>query len=1137
VSAPLSPNPLTVMRQRLASDPATSAWVTANAGSGKTTVLARRVVRLLLAGVPAAKILCITFTKAAAATMALKVFEQLAGWAQATDDELREALAAIEDREPDAATLIRARRLFAAALETPGGLKVLTIHAFCDRVLHQFPFEANVPAAFAALDERAAAELMAEARGDVLAGAAAAPDGVLGGALALLVAECSDQAITAALDEMVAERALLARLLPAGAGEAGAAAVHARLAAALSADPDDDVGALDAAVLGGGIPADDWQAIAAWLGDGGETDKDLAASLLDACGQRHDPEACRQAYRRLFFKKNGAARSSGRFVTKPLRALRPDLAALLDAELARLADLDARRRAAATLARSMALTRLADAVRLRYEALKSARGGLDFADLVHKTLALLERTSAAWVLYKLDGGVDHLLVDEAQDTSPEQWAIVRRLTAEFAAGAGARPTRRTVFAVGDEKQSIYSFQGAAPEQFDEMHRAYARDFAAAGLRFEPVKLTESFRSTAEVLAGVDAVFARPEAYAGLSAEGVKTIHGAARRDGPGAVELWPPVAVPKPERPERVWDEPVDVPSAGDPAHILARSIAAAAQGWIAGRDGRPPIAPGDILVLVRTRGALFEAILGALKAAGVPVAGADRLELTGHIAVRDLLALADVLLLPDDDLSLAAVLKSPLFGWSDDDLIRIAPGRPGTLWAAIAGSAAARTLAGWAAEARACAPFDFFARVLGRDGGRRAFRSRLGPEVDDPLDEFLRLALAFARERPPSLAAFVHWMRAAPTVIKRDLDVAPAAVRVMTVHGAKGLEAPVVVLADLGAPENGRHDPKVFRLREPGAPADAPDLLVFSPSKPDDAAAVAAARADVRAARLREHRRLLYVALTRARDRLVVAGHCRADAKTGEPAVPPESWYALVRDGWTDHPGVVRAAPEPAEDAARAAAPPPAAAVEDEPDWLRRPLPIAAPAPRLRPSGSRSGGGPPEAAVLRGAMVHRLVQFLAQCPAAEREAAATRILAREGAGLSPEDGAAAAAEVLALIARPDLAPLFGPNGRSEVPIAGRIAAADGHAIRVTGRIDRLVDDGTTLHVIDFKSDRPVPATVPAVYRRQLALYARVLAEAWPGRHIRTAVLWTAAGRLDEVSPAARADALAGLAAAQRRLA
>jgi ATP-dependent helicase/nuclease subunit A len=542
-------------------------------------------------------------------------------------------------------------------------------------------------------------------------------------------------------------------------------------------------------------------------------------------------------------------------------------------------------------------------------------------------------------------------------------------------------------------------------------------------------------------------------------------------------------------------------------------------------------VAPGDILVLVRTRGPLFGAILGALKAADVPVAGADRLELTAHIAVRDLLALADVLLLPDDDLALAAVLKSPLFGWTDDDLIRIAPGRRGALWHALGAGEAAGRLARWAEEARVLAPFDLFARVLGRDGGRRAFRARLGVEVDDPLDEFLRLALEFARDEPPTLAAFVHWMRAAPTVIKRDLDVAPAAVRVMTVHGAKGLEAPVVVLADFGAPEGGRHDPKVLRLREPGAAAGAPDLLVFAPTKDEDPAAVTAARQALRDEDLGEHRRLLYVALTRARDRLVIAGHTRLD-KTGAPVLPPLAWYSLVQAGWEDHPGVTRAAPAPA--AASAAAPMPGSHPDRppaEPEWLRRPFATGVPAvPTLRPSGRAAT--PPDAAVARGALVHRLLQVLAACPAGERAATAARVLARHGTGLPAADGVAVVDEVNALMARPDLAHLFAAGGLSEVPVAGRIVAEDGTAIRVSGRIDRLVDDGTTLHLVDFKSDRPVPATVPAAYRRQLALYARLLAAVWPNRTIRAAILWTAEERLDEVPQAALDLALAGLAPA-----
>jgi ATP-dependent helicase/nuclease subunit A len=1120
VSGPaLAPSAETERRQRLASDPEASAWVAANAGSGKTTVLARRVVRLLLAGAAPGRILCITFTKAAAANMANKVFDTLAKWTHLDDEKLRQAIAEIEGRAPSNALLVQARRLFAQALETPGGLKVLTIHALCDRVLHQFPFEANVPAGFTALDERQAEELMAEAQAAVLAEAAERPDGALGQALATLVVDCSDMTIRDGLREAVAERALLRRLIPAGSGDL--APIAGRLSAALGIAPDEDCDALDADVLDGGIAPERWAEIADWLGG-------RAGACLARAHASADPLARRAHYLEAFFTAGG----TGSLRAPPsdrARQRRPDLAAMIDAERDRLAALVECRKAAACRDRSLALLRLADAVRLRYEAAKARRGALDFADLIEKTRALLGRADAAWVLYKLDGGLDHVLVDEAQDTSPEQWEIVRRLTAEFVAGAGARPGLRTVFAVGDEKQSIYSFQGAAPAEFAATRRLYASDFAAIEAPFHAIDLTQSFRSTAPVLDAVDRVFAREEAYAGLSSDRVATVHEPARQDPGGSVVQWEVVTVPLSERPKRAWDLPVDVGGAAHPVHVLAERLAREVRRWLDG-TGALTATPGDILILVRTRGTLFDAVLKALKGAGVPVAGADRLDVTAHIAVRDLLALADVLLLPDDDLSLAAVLKSPLFGFGDDDLICLAPHRGSSLWKALAAAgaaepryaAAAARLARWAEEAARLSPFDFFARLLGAEGGRRAFRARLGGEVDDPLDEFLRLALDFAAGSTPSLAGFVLWMRAAPAVIKRDLDVAPAAVRVMTVHGAKGLEAPIVVLADLGAPDNGHHDPKLFHLREAGAAAGAPDLLAFASVVPQDPAVLAQARAASRASALDEHRRLLYVALTRARDHLVVAGHARPD-KAGNPVIPPLSWYGLVRDGLGE--GWAAAASATPSPAGTPADPAPTAEAAP-PAWLHQPL-AAAPAPeRLRPSAhtprdrrqrlARAAG---EEGRLRGVLVHLLLQKLPERPPTEREAYGRALLARHGAEWPAERHGELLAEALGLMARPDLAALFAGQGLSEVALAGEIMGPHGAPVMVSGRLDRLVDDGATLHLVDFKTDRPVPSTVPEAYARQLALYARLLAAAWPGRAVRASLLWTASGQLVDVAP------------------
>ncbi|HOV05438.1 MAG TPA: UvrD-helicase domain-containing protein, partial [Kaistiaceae bacterium] len=508
-------------------------------------------------------------------------------------------------------------------------------------------------------------------------------------------------------------------------------------------------------------------------------------------------------------------------VTGAMNTLFPDLAARIATETSRLIDLLDRRRAAFALAATGALVSLGEAVIARYERAKARRGLLDYEDLVVRTARLLKRGDAAlWVQYKLDRGIDHILVDEAQDTSPRQWEVIEALAGEFFAGETARRLTRTIFAVGDEKQSIYSFQGAIPAYFERMKRSFEARARNAEAAFEPVRLTLSFRSTSDVLDAVDTVFSEPDRYYGLSEVAEPTVHEAIRQTAAGRVEIWPPfLKAPGTEEPENWWD-PVDSLGEASPERRHAAAIADRIAGWFAGParraiDGRP-LSPGDILVLVRKRGAFANEMLRALKERGLPVAGADRLVLTEHVAVADLMALADFCLLPPDDYGLAVVLKSPLFGFSDDDLVRFTaePGRP--LFAGLeraaatdrrAGAALDR-LAAWRRIADFVPPFEFFAEVLGPGGGRKAFEARLGAEANEALDEFLAQALDAERAGPATLQGFLARLTSAEPEIKRDMDIARDEIRVMTVHGAKGLEAPVVFLADTASVPSARHDP-----------------------------------------------------------------------------------------------------------------------------------------------------------------------------------------------------------------------------------------------------------------------------------------------------------------------------------------
>jgi ATP-dependent helicase/nuclease subunit A len=1148
--------PETKRAQNRATSPAASAWVSANAGSGKTHVLVWRVIRLLLAGTDPGRILCLTYTKAAAATMAARVFETLAHFATLPEPELATRLAEIEGGAVDDAATVRARRLFARALETPGGLKIQTIHAFCASLLAQFPLEANVAGRFQVMDDRLAAELQETALAAVLRETVETPDGPHARALAALLPVVSDGGLAEAIGAVVAKREEFRAWLQ-SADDLDDAIAELRAVLGLAAG--DTAASIEARILDERLIAGaDLARLHRALATSTKTAQERAAEIV-ASGIGEPLERI-AAWCSFLFTGKGEPRAAKTALSSAVVTAHPDLQAAYEAEQARVLGLIDQRRAAEAVERTAALAILADAVLSRVEAEKRRRGLIDYADQIRRTADLLSRSdAAAWIRYKLDQAIDHILVDEAQDTSPLQWQVVRDLAAEFFAGAGARSGPRTVFAVGDEKQSIYGFQGAAPAAFAAERRGFQAKAADAGEAFNDVRLTLSFRSTQDVLAAVDRVFDDPATRAGLSADGEAPVHQAIRSAEIGLVEIWPLLAPDKREAPDD-WREPIDRVGAAHPSVRLAERIAATVAGWIASgealADGRP-IRAGDVLVLVRKRGAFVEALSRALKRRGVAVAGADRMVLGEHIAVQDLVALGRVLALPADDLSLAAVLKSPLFDVDEELLFRLAYERPGTLIAALAAcddpraQAAHARLEAWRAAAGRLRPFELYAFVLGRDGGRKRFLARLGPEVDEVLDAFLDLVLEQEGSGIPTLDGFLAWVTASPAIVKREAETAGDAVRVMTVHGAKGLEAPVVILADDGSgASHANHDPKLFAL----PPADGgAACLVWAARAGDRPSACEPLLADVRSKAADEHRRLLYVALTRPADRLVVCGW------HGQRGAAQDAWHgmvarALVPDAETteDSEGAVIAwrwrAPRGAAPPATAAAVPipgapvtvsetPAAVTAPLPAWIERPAEATAAAVSVSPSAAladddtATGPAPARladpAALLRGRLIHRLIETLAPLDAADRPPLADRLLAREAADLSDETATAIAAEALSVLAVPEIAALFGPDGRAEVPIAGTLARADGAALTVFGRIDRLAVTADRVVAIDLKTDRRVPedaAGVAAGYVAQLALYRELLADVYPHRRVDAAILYTAAPRLVPL-PATMLDA------------
>ena len=1144
--------------QRRAAAPESSVWVAASAGTGKTKVLTDRVLSLMLHGTPPARILCLTFTKAAAAEMANRLAERLAGWTARSDAELDGELAALLDGPPDGQIRLTARRLFAGVLDAPGGIKIQTIHAFCQSVLGRFPLEAGVPPHFQVLDERSAAELLAAAQEEVLSAAHLPGRRDLAEAIATMTAHAQEQSFAELMAELIKERARLIRLVGAHGDMEGVIGALRRALGIGAGDSAPDLMAAasaDRAFDSAGLQ----RAAAAMTAASSTTDRAHGGAIADWLAAAPERRvAAFHGYLAAFFTDHGAGEVFKTLVHKAALAAAPGAEETLAAEAERLAVVRAKLRALEVAAASGALLRLGDAILDAYGRHKRARATLDYDDLILETRDLLARPGvAAWVLYKLDGGLDHILIDEAQDTNPEQWQVIEALSAEFFAGAGARDRPRTVFAVGDAKQSIFGFQRADPAAFAAMRDHFAAQARAARQRWDRVELEVSFRSTAAVLDAVDRVFAESEAQAGVLFGESRVSHDPVRVGQAGLVELWPPADPVKFEEPQ-AWAPPAARSGSLPPRALLAKLIARKIRHWTLARAGAGDpqsrldskgrrLRPGDFLVLVRRRNAFVEELVRELKQLEVPVAGVDRMVLTDQLAVMDLVALGRGLLLPEDDLTLATVLKGPLIGLEEDQLFTLAHGREGSLWRELrrrrgedpAFRAAHDALAALRARADYVRPYELYGELLGAGGGRRKLLGRLGPEAGDPIEEFLSLALAFEREQAPSLEGFLHWLEAGAQTIKRDMEHGGDAVRIMTVHGAKGLQAPVVFMPDtLQVPQAPRG---LFWLADHGG------LALWPIRRAYDGPAAIAARAAAAEAQAEEYRRLLYVAMTRAEDRLYLCGW-------NTTKKPPEgSWYRMVEralggageavafdftgevDGGWQGPGlrlatVQATAPEQVEEAL-----PEDLGSAPLPPWAEhQPLPEPAPPKPLAPSrpadlepAVRSPLGADDGLRFRrGLIVHRLLQSLPDLPAARRRLAAERFLARPLHGLDGDQQAALLAETLAVLEHPDFAPLFGPGSRAEVPIVGTIEGRRGTEV-VSGQVDRLVVTDRAVLVIDYKTNRPAPESaerVAPLYLRQMAVYRAVLRGIYPDRPVGCLLLWTEGPRIMQLSDALLAD-------------
>ncbi|AGH96955.1 double-strand break repair helicase AddA [Micavibrio aeruginosavorus] len=1141
--------------QAQASDPAAHVWVGASAGSGKTKVLTDRVLRILLPrpgqGAASAcaphRILCLTFTKAAASEMRLRLSKRLGEWAVMDDDKLRATLRDLIGQNPDTDQMITARQLFARVVDAPGGLNITTIHAFCKSILGRFPLEAGLSPDFKTLEDDEAKRFTALARDQVLKTARDDMHGDLHHIVRRLTRILNEEQMDAQLSALLSERGALEQTMR---DYPDATTLHRAVCDILDIDP-----ALDADQLIANACADSsfakndlWAACRA-LNQGTKTDVDRAGALQDWLESPAQSRADKfDDYAGIFLTKAGTILA--RIATKGAKDADPACEPTLIAEAERLIALHETLRAIASARATSDLLSFGGAVLRDYAAIKARHSALDFDDQILRTLALLQGqtmgmdadTIAPWVMFKLDQGLDHILVDEAQDTNPEQWAIIRALSDDFLSGRGRDDSEnlaRTLFFVGDEKQSIYGFQRADRDGFQTMRKNFAARVRAMNASWwRDVGLNVSFRSTTSVLRATDETFAPPPVLQGV-ADDIIT-HTAHRIGQAGSVEIWPILNEPEKDKGKDDWVLPLERTSSVDARTQLAIRVAdhiASSIGTTMLESKGRAMRAGDILVLVRNRNDFVPKLVRELKTRNVPVSGVDRMVLNDQLVVQDMMAVARFALLPEDDLSLACILKSPFCGWDDERLEHIAWNRGSqTLWSALRARAGDDPVIAWLndrlRDGSLLRPYEFFTRLLQTScpadakSGHHALIARLGHEALDPLQEFINNTLSFERTHVPSLQDFVQVQDRTTTQLKREMDEAGDQVRIMTVHASKGLQAPVVILPDTIKGGGGKKDVPVLWPRKTGLPAP-----LWTTRKAEAPRPYTAAQARIDASDAEEERRLLYVAMTRAEDQLIIAAAKKKRARL------EDSWYQLMADAFDRMDDVETIERTGFDDPIRRISNPQTRPVDEKPntgytytnavdpvapDWVDRAAPAEPGAPTTlmpsRPDDAEPAARSPLQSddpyrFRRGIVTHRLLQILPDMPINARMDAARQHVAKQDLPQTVRDGIVA--EVMAILDDPQFAPLFAPGTMAEVPVTGYV---DGQLI--SGQIDRLAITDDAVWIIDYKTNRPPPQDqkdVAPLYRKQMRAYAAIIRKIYPNQVIRTALLWTDGMRLMEI--------------------
>lgn len=1141
--------------QRRASAPEDSVWVGASAGSGKTKVLTDRMLRLLLPrsndqdGVKPHKILALTFTKAAASEMALRISKRLSEWATMPiegNKGLTGNLTNLLGQSPTAHQLDMARKLFASVVDAPGGLKIMTIHSFCQSVLGRFPLEADLPPNFKALEESQARIYLQNAIQNTIREASIQTGSALSQAVDHLAHINNEEQLTNLVMGLISEQRQMKKILKKNFDAEG---LYQSLCQDFGITPQHTSSDfIDDYILSTHENEARLREACTFMAEGTPTTDQKNAIAIQKFfdAPNVDKKKFLGDYKSVFLTQKNEPKKT--IITKKIQEKDSTLLPLLNEEAQKLIELEENIRKSYTASVTRDLFTFAEAVLNAYETYKNQENVLDFDDLILRTLDLLKGETntfnsldaSPWIRYKMDQGIDHILVDESQDTNPEQWEIIQTLCDDFFEDNSEDKKSRSIFIVGDEKQSIFSFQRASPEKFHSMRQWFDQKIKNTQNQLQSINFETSFRSTPAVLDFVDQVFADEQTRQGLSELPIK--HYSHRYKQAGHVELWPIFGTQK-LNDRDPWAPPIDVIETQTGAAMLANHIGDTVQKWIENREILEsydrPIEAGDIMILVKSRTTFLDQIVRALKTRNIPVNGVDRMVLNDQLVIQDLCSLVKFALLPEDDLNLATILKSPFVGWDEEELFNYAHKRQSSLWENIKSKADqdkdCTSVIDWLSRlmklGSSAKPYDFLSYILQTPcpadnvSGLKAIKKRLGEDCFDPLNEFLNKALKYEMEETPDLQNFIQSQLFDDSQIKRQMEEANKAVRIMTVHGSKGLQAPIVILPDTTRSSRSNKPERVLWPDKTGQKH--PYYCPSSDGLPkicEDAKNILQTRED------EEYRRLLYVALTRAEDRLYIGGY-----KSKRPIID-ESWYRYVENAFSALKDVQTTQ---AGDLSIHSFSNPALDKPDRKDnkthtpkqnfetpaWLFKPMPEEAFPPRpltpSRPSGDKEQTLSPLEAITdnrfkRGNITHKLLQILPDVAPENREAKAILYISQPAHDLSAHVQDDILKEVMNILNDAQFAPIFGEGSIAEAPVTGLLK--DNRL--VSGQIDRLLITDDIIYIIDYKSNRPSPDNikdVPKIYYNQMKTYADVMREIYPTHKIKAALLWTDKCQLMEI--------------------